>query len=40
MGHLGTLRDTTYFFEGGCEQGWKFLFWGDIEISWFGHAKE
>ena len=26
---VGTLRDTTYFLGGGCEQDWKFLCWGD-----------
>ena len=40
-GDTGYLRGTPHIFRvGGCEQDWEFLFWGDIELSWFGHAKE
>ena len=37
---LWTLGDTTYFLEGGYEQDWKFLCWGDSVLSYIGHAKE
>ena len=36
----GTIGDTTYFWGGGCEQDWKFLYWGDSVLSCIGHAKE
>jgi len=35
-----TFRDTTYSWWGGCEQDWKFLWWGDSVLSCIGHAKE